>query len=232
MPRSLDDSATPRRRATRQRATRKSVAAEAPRRRSPRKVAGASPVKKRTVTAPEPEVRAPERVTDEKRKAPTPLAASKVSAARRKKVLMVAIGVLVVGVGASAAVGLTDSGQIDVQQTIEARNERVRSNTATEDDLIGGTVNVPVQSTSQKPDGGLRGLGTGGASPKPAPKPEPTATSTATSSEAVATSTNAVVTSSEAVSTEESRVSSAETSVGEADAAREEADSETETTLE
>ncbi len=149
-----------------------------------------SRVTKRKVAAPKPEVRVPD--SSESRKAPTKFSGQKVAKKIKRKRMIVIASVLIIGVGASAAVGLTDSGQIDVQQTIEDRNERIRNNTQDETDTLNSTVEVPVQNTSSKPNGGLRGLGVGSA---PAPKPEPeseVSTSTASSSDEVASSTEEV----------------------------------------
>lgn len=160
---------------------------------------------KRKVEAPPPAMPA------EVRKAPTPLAANKVAKRRRQRQLLVVAIVLASGVGASAAVGLTDAGTIDVQQTIEARNERIRNNQATENDLLKSTVEVPVQNTNVgKPNGGLVGRGTGGLPPTPPPP----ATTTATSTEMIASSTEAIASSTDSItasSTESIESSTSET---------------------
>jgi hypothetical protein len=100
--------------------------------------------------------------------------------------------ILVVGVGASAAIGFTDQGQIDVNQAIEERNERIRSGQLREGDTQ--RVIVPVQNTqaNKLPDGGLIGLGVGAAPPPPPEPATTTATTTATSTDATATSTTDV----------------------------------------
>jgi hypothetical protein len=55
---------------------------------------------------------------------------------------------LIIGVGASAGVGFTDKGGINVNEVIENRNERIRRGEI--QDVI-----VPVQNTNPAPDGGL-----------------------------------------------------------------------------
>ena len=134
----------------------------APVQRAPRKRA----VKKAVDTAP---------VT---RKAPTPIAEEKTDKKKSRRQMIVIAAMIIVGVGASAAVGFTDKGQIDVQGTIAWRNEEARS-TGNE-----GAI-VPEQNSPQLPDGGLIGMGIGGpiggeasSTPLAASSTPPTATST------------------------------------------------------
>ncbi len=132
------------------------------------------------------------------RKAPTAFVEQQVASAKRKKQIMIVVALMVIGVAASAGVGYTDVGQIDVQKTIEARNERIRNNTASEQDMLTGLVTVPVQNTnSNKADGGLVGREVGFK--PPAPKVQ-ASSSTATSTELTASSTGAVASSTDAVS--------------------------------
>lgn len=140
------------------------------------------------------------------RKAPTPIASTQVAKKRQKQQLIILGASLVVGIGASALFGMMDEGQIDVKQTIEARNERIRTNTTDDRDTNNSIVEVPVQNTNTagKADGGLVGRGTGGKKPPPAVI---VATTTATSSDQTASSTEATASSSEAV-TEEGDTSS------------------------
>jgi len=140
------------------------------------------------------------------RKAPTEFAAEKNIQKQRQKQFIVIGIILFVGVGASAAVGYKDKGQINVTQVIEDRNQRVRTGNTDGRDAQASQVEVPVQNTSKAANGGLVGLGTGGTKPKP---PVDTATSTASSTEATASSTEAVASSTNpttesASSTEES----------------------------
>lgn len=108
---------------------------------------------------------------------------------------MVLLGI---GIAASAGVGFLDKGQIDVQQTIEARNERIRNNQADERDMLVSQVEIPVQDTTAQGqvDGGLIGRGTGGKAPEPLAE---VATTTATSSELMASSTEQMASSTEPV---------------------------------
>lgn len=196
---------TPRKRATRSRvastrasvastdrATRATRASRASRKRvaeTSERNAGAESQKTPAVAAKAERVdRSPE-----VRKAPTELSATKRLKRQQQRRRLVVVVVLAVGIGASAAVGLTDTGVIDVQQTIEARNERIRNNQAEERDLVSSKVEVPVQNTNvNKADGGLIGRGVG--TPPPTPPPV-VATTTATSSlDGTGTSTEAVAT--------------------------------------
>lgn len=132
---------------------------------------------------------------DSGRKAPTSIAAQEVERKQKKKQLIIVGVVLFIGIGASAGVGLTDQGQINVNQTIEARNERVRTNKLDERDVNTSQLEVPVQNTNtKKADGGLIGLGTGGNTPKPAAEivAATTTAENASSTEEIATSTQAV----------------------------------------
>lgn len=130
--------------------------------------------------------------TDTERKAPTILAEIQAEQKRRKKQIIVVSVMMLLGVGASAGFGYTDKGQIDVQKTIEDRNERIRNNKTDERDVLNSHVEVPVQNSNNtgKADGGMVGRGTGGKTPQPAV--ESLATTTATSSEQVASSTESV----------------------------------------
>jgi hypothetical protein len=121
-----------------------------------------------------------------KRRAPTPFAASKKARRLKQKRNIIVVLVMVVGVAASAAVGLIDEGQINVQQIVEDRNERIRTNTQNERDTLKSTVAVPVQNPSKKPEGGLKGFGVGANPPPPEPR---VSSSTATSSDEFASST-------------------------------------------
>lgn len=133
----------------------------APRKRAPKVVSD-------DVGTPAPVKRAPAKRTTKKvaeetsvkedrsiRRAPTPIASDKVSKKKSRRQLIVIVGMIVIGVGASAAVGMTDKGTIDVQGVIAWRNEQARS-TGNE-----GAI-VSEQNSPQLPDGGLIGMGIGG----------------------------------------------------------------------
>jgi hypothetical protein len=126
------------------------------------------------------------------RKAPTVFASEKNKQKQRQKQFIIIGMILFVGVGASAAVGYTDKGQISVAQVIEERNQRVRAGNADGRDGQTSRIEVPVQNTNKAANGGLVGLGTGGTKPKP---PVDTSTTTATSTDAIASSTEAVASS-------------------------------------
>lgn len=187
------------------RAPRKAVPKKTVRKKTPRKTTA-----KRVVAAPAPEP-APAPITESagERKAPTRLAHERSSTKARRNQLIVVAVLLLTGVGASAAVGVTDAGQIDVNKAIEERNERIRSGQGSEEERVF----VPVQNTTanQLPDGGLVGLGIGGAidEPKPPAPATTTASSTATSTDSVAPSTIETI-DTEEIATEADEVSEAE----------------------
>lgn len=105
------------------------------------------------------------------RKAPTPIAMER-AAVRTFRRQAVVVGLLIiVGVGASAAVGYTDKGGINVEQAIAERNERINKGE------IQGEI-LQVQNTPQVADGGLMGLGIGGPENNASSTPAATASST------------------------------------------------------
>lgn len=175
----------------------KTAATKTPRKRVVRKVTKEEVIDERVIERVSDPV-----VSEKVRKAPTVFASEQQAARRLKRQMIVVAVVLLTGVGSSAAVGFTDKGQIDVQKTIEERNERIRNNTATEKDTIVSRVEVPVQDTTavakeNKADGGLIGRGTGGGVPKPKSQlPVANASTTeniASSTETVASSTEEVI---------------------------------------
>ncbi|MCA9355348.1 hypothetical protein KC865_02245 [Candidatus Kaiserbacteria bacterium] len=177
-------------RTTRRRATARrvdSVSTKSPRKRATRRVVAPAPEINRVVERQEVVERVGEKVA---RKAPTPLSKDKLRRRQSRKHFLITNVIIMVGLGFSALVGYTDEGQIDVEKTIEARNERIRTNTADERDIKHSTVAVPVQNTNQKADGGLVGLGLQDI-PKPTPEPA-VPTSTATSTDETASSSESV----------------------------------------
>lgn len=198
----------PRKRAVRKTATTTESTA------TPKKIARAKISKKTTIKKslkkndateePQPAKRSSnEKITKTEtisRKAPTLLAEDKnIHKLKQKRFITVAVLILI-GVSASAAVGYTDKGAINVTQTIEARNERIRTNTASIQDTMSSTVEIPVQDTTRekKVDGGLIGRGVGSASKKPAVQPN-TENLMASSTDLVATSTVTTASSTEEV---------------------------------
>ena len=97
-----------------------------------------------------------QKVASPDRKAPTPIAATKESTKTLRRQTMVFGVLILLGVSASAIVGFTDKGPINVEKTIAERNDRISRGE------IQGEV-VPVQNTPQVPNGGMVGLGTGGS---------------------------------------------------------------------
>lgn len=112
------------------------------------------------------------------RKAPTPIAEKKASSKNNRRQIFIVALLLVLGVGSSAAVGFSDKGSINVEETITYRNDQAKAAGDPIESMI------PVQNTTQEVDGGLIGLGIG----SPQTAPESNATTTASSTESVATS--------------------------------------------
>lgn len=174
----------------------------APVRRTRTTSSGESPTKRpaRRMVAPvaEADEVGDERVStgEVRRKAPTPVAGEQAVRRERKHQRIVAGTVLFLGIGASAALGFYDKGQIDVNQTIEERNERVRTNNTDERDVSTVLVEVPVVNSENagKADGGLVGLGEASS---PTPIPPPVASSTASTTDQTASSTDATATTTE-----------------------------------
>ena len=107
------------------------------------------------------------------RKAPTPIAENKAATKTQRRQIIVVATLMIIGIGASAAIGYTDKGSINVEQTISTRNDQITSGE------IQGEI-LSVQNTPQLPDGGLVGLGIGGPETN-----TPNASSTASSTEPV-----------------------------------------------
>ncbi|MCA9363106.1 hypothetical protein KC851_02195, partial [Candidatus Kaiserbacteria bacterium] len=142
---SSDELMTPKR-STRKRATR-AVRSTAGRTRATRGVDTSERVEKRVKPKPVSTSTKVTNTTTETRKAPTSLASRKAAKKHQLKRQIIIVILLLIGIGSSAMVGLTDSGQIDVRKTIEARNERIKNNQALEiDTLVADTV-IPVQNT-------------------------------------------------------------------------------------
>lgn len=132
----------------------------APRKRASRTRAIRKPTEKKVVAKIPKKEELPDNIIEKKetpaiaRKAPTPISAELKEKRAAKKRFIIASLIILVGVGGSAGIGYTDKGGIDVNQTIDARNEKIRQSGSNE--LI-----LPVQNTSQEPDGGLIGRGIG-----------------------------------------------------------------------
>lgn len=167
---------------------RRAARTVSPRKRTPKKEPEAemSPIQ---ATEPEPV----------KRKAPTPIASTEAEKRRSNKQLIIALTIIVVGISASAAVGFTDKGQIDVEGTITFRNEQFRA--SGNESMV-----IPVQNSPQLPNGGLVGLPPGSEESNPPVPVEQSeiATSTATSTEDGTESEEAPIESEGEPATEES----------------------------
>ncbi len=187
----------PKKRAPRKRAVSTSVdgVVRAPRRRAPRKVAPASV--ETAPSVPEPVVERREAT----RKAPTTIRERSVSKNNKRNKSIIAVSIFLVGIGASAVLGLSDKGEIDVNRVVEERNERIKAGGGNPDI---GTEIIPVQNTvvQKKADGGLQTADQSTIEPPPLVATT-TASTTATTTEAVATSTEETLEESGEVSTEE-----------------------------
>ena len=193
--------------APRKRAAPKKPAAEkkpTPRKTTTRKTPAKKATSRKTTTRKTPtkkvvedevlaEVEVPEVVVEKEmsstRKAPTKFAEAQATQ-RSKRNQYIVIGLLiVVGIGSSAAVGLSDSeaGQINVTQTIQERNERMANLV----DVNGPTVVVPIPS--QQADGGLIGLRRADPTPAPAAATSTATTTPPTTATSSATSTDSAV---------------------------------------
>ena len=192
MPSSASAEEKPKKRVTKKRASggtktvRKTVAKKAVRKKTTRK--RMSTTKANTPASVSSDERKAVAVN---RKAPTSIAVRRATVQTKRRLQIIFFSVLIVSIGLSAAVGLTDDGHIDVNKAIEERNERIRSGQLGENDRE--RIFVPVQNTeaNKLPDGGLVGLGVGAAPPAPAPEPATTtASSTASTTDDTASSTN------------------------------------------
>ncbi len=169
----------PRKRVSRPRATTSgSGESTTPRRRVPR------------VTAPVVEVTSLSRPL---RKAPTPVAAALSSRSKRRTQFAIVFGIAVVLSGCGAAIGMSDSGTIDVVASITDRNERINRGEVL--DAAGGVVTgtVPVQNTGNVANGGFRAADPSTVVPPPPPPAEAPAASSTESVPETASTTDEVI---------------------------------------
>ena len=150
--------------------------------RAPRKRVQKVVVESESVTEPIKRTRKKLIVVDESvkeevslRKAPTLIAKEKATIKNIRRQILVITFLLLLGVGSSAAVGFSDKGIINVEETIAYRNDQARAAGEAEDTL------VPVQNTPQEVDGGLIGLSTDSLEAIAAQSATTTATSSAVS---------------------------------------------------
>jgi hypothetical protein len=134
---------------------KKTVVKKAPRKAAAKKKTPAKKtVNKKTLVEETEETEVTEvAVAIKKRKAPT-VFLSEATKKRAVKTQVIVVGVLLImGVGASAAVGFNDSdaGQIDVEETIRVQNARMANLV----DVDGPTVVAPVPNRATTPDAGL-----------------------------------------------------------------------------
>ncbi|MCA9356785.1 hypothetical protein H6784_04770 [Candidatus Nomurabacteria bacterium] len=167
-------------------AVRKAPVKRAPRKVTPREIEKA-------------EVRVDNELESVTRKAPTPIRSEQRNRQLRKKQIIIVASIILVGIGVSAAVGLSDPGQINVSQTVEARNERIRTNNTDERDENTSLVEVPVQNTSNagKSLSGFVGIGSAKPDASKIEEKETASTTASTASsteEVVASSTESVET--------------------------------------
>lgn len=123
-----------------------------------------------------------EKETSETRKAPTRFAAARSERRTKRTQYLIVATLLLVGVGASAAVGFTDAGRIDVAETIQARNERMANLVE-----VDGPVTV-APTPSVLPDGGFVAAAEQSVPVRSVPPAETVAATTSTSTPITGTS--------------------------------------------
>lgn len=125
-----------------------------------------------------------------RRKSPSTLPTANTSLASRSKrgtKKYVALGVMISGLALAAFVGYSDKGQIDIASVISERNAKLTAGVSGSEGGDSASVIVPVQNTSNLPNGGL----VGSTEPQVIPPPPvletatTTGTSTASSSDEV-----------------------------------------------
>lgn len=125
------------------------------------------------------------------RKAPSNVEQSASGMSSFTKIFLGAVAVFILIAGASVAVGMSDSGTINVSEVITQRNSQVRDSGDTQAQQI----TVPKNTTTERaPNGGLRGKGKTDAPPAPPAETASSTEATASSSEPVASSTDQTTT--------------------------------------
>lgn len=105
------------------------------------------------------------------RKAPTKFFSNRGKLKRQRKQQIIVAILISLGVGASALVGFSDTGRIDINSAIQARNERVQNNEGDDRETEGGVLSLPVQNSVPKHTAEtLRGRSSGGQQPPIAEK--------------------------------------------------------------
>ncbi len=125
-------------------------------------------------------------VSASRRKSPTTLPTSSNSMNSHRKVSpkkYVALGLMISGLAIATFIGYSDKGQIDITAVISERNSKLTAGVSGNEGINTTNVTVPVQNTSNLPDGGLVG------STEPASVPLPPIVETATTSTTTASST-------------------------------------------
>ena len=128
--------------------------------------------------------------TTQRRKSPTSLPTSSVTLVKRRKITVkryVALGVMVTGLALAAFIGYSDKGQINITSVMTERNAKLTAGLA--DSEGGSGVIVPVQNTSNLPNGGLIG-----STEPPTVTPLPVIETATTTSTSTASTTEEVVT--------------------------------------
>ena len=143
---------------------------------------------RRVVSKEEAPQRKSETPVEASRKAPTRIVTKEKSKRGYKKMMIVG-GILLLGFGAAAYIGNSDSGQINIASVIDERNKQTAAGNNSGDGSSGASTVIPVQNTAPPsvPNGGLRGRGVGTAKVVTPPPIVEEATSSATST---ATSTD------------------------------------------
>lgn len=150
-----------------------------PKKRASRKKKVSEAVPVEVVLSAPRRTKAKKNETPLERKAPTPVAATIAATKSARRQIVVVTVLILLGISASATIGFTDKGSIDVSQTIATHNEKITKGEGQ------GEI-ISIQNTPQLPDGGLVGLGIGGPeASSTTSQGTNTGTSTATSSEPV-----------------------------------------------
>lgn len=167
-------------------APKKRVAKKSTRKVASKKVAR----KKTTVKSSNASKEAVERTSASTRKAPTAVATRESSYRRARTTIILGGAICVVLLGAGVAIGLSDSGQIDVRDQIAAQRESASPEEQAALDQMARSKNQATEDG--RPNGGLVPSSARRKSAPAAPPPADTSTTSATSTDEAASSSPAV----------------------------------------
>jgi hypothetical protein len=147
-----------------------------------RKTTAKKTVRRTTTKVVSPKTTVRKTVTTTARKAPARMVPQATTSHRSPKMLLAGFGFFIVLLGVSAAIGLSDKGQLNVEGLISTRKQN-----ATPEEKVALEAVPTEQVKNSVPNGGLVGMG---QQPEPlAPTPVVVATTTATTSTQSASST-------------------------------------------